>query len=456
MIKVSVVVTVYNGEKYIRECMDSILSQSLKEIEIICVDDASTDRTKNILEEYLCTADNMKLLINEVNSYAGAARNRGLAVATGEYVIFLDADDRFECDMLEQAYQKAILYDADICIVEEDQFIDGQEDYMDYPYVHKLMENLSEQGSFAPDEVKNMVFGLWNGWAWDKLFKRSYVVKMGLQFQNLRTSNDAFFVHAAIASAEKLVLVHKVLVHHRINNRTSLSNTRGKSWKACFLYLKALREYLIRHEIYTKYEKSFVNWACDFLYWNYQTLDEESRAYFFVALQEEIFDELDIKKYGEAYFDNRFSYFFIQRVAEAKKFERCGLPISERDKYKWIYQSNRERIEQFLDGLNCQAAIWGAGERGRAFTAIYGENPRIEKVFDKNMEKQGSVLENKLPVEVFTSEGSRDIGCIIVLNATHILGVNREVFAEKSDMYVFDMASYITFPLETEICTYRQ
>lgn len=88
MIKISVIMAVYNSEKYLKECLDSLLSQSLKEIEIICVDDASEDNTAAILEQYRIEDSRIRILRNEENCGAGASRNRGLSEAEGEYLIF--------------------------------------------------------------------------------------------------------------------------------------------------------------------------------------------------------------------------------------------------------------------------------------------------------------------------------------------------------------------------------
>ena len=106
MIKVSVVLPVYNSERYIHQCLNSILNQTLKEIEIICVDDGSTDNSVNLIND-ICKKDSRVSLIMQKNSYAGVARNNGLKHAKGKYVIFLDSDDFFEPDMLLSMYEKA-------------------------------------------------------------------------------------------------------------------------------------------------------------------------------------------------------------------------------------------------------------------------------------------------------------------------------------------------------------
>lgn len=92
MIKVSVIIPVYNVEKYLEECLDSIINQTLKEIEIICIDDGSTDSSLNVLENYK-KKDKRIIVLQQQNLGAGAARNKGLDLARGKYLSFLDADD---------------------------------------------------------------------------------------------------------------------------------------------------------------------------------------------------------------------------------------------------------------------------------------------------------------------------------------------------------------------------
>ena len=119
--KVSVIIPVYNAEKYLRECLDSVVNQTLREIEIICVDDGSTDASLEILEEY-AAKDNRVKVLRQQNQYAGVARNNGMAAASGEYYMFLDADDFFEPELLEELYTKAAELRADVCLCGADKF----------------------------------------------------------------------------------------------------------------------------------------------------------------------------------------------------------------------------------------------------------------------------------------------------------------------------------------------
>ena len=131
-ILVSVIVPVYNVENYLRQCLNSITGQTLKNIEIICVDDSSTDGSKRILEEYAKKDERVKI-ITQPNKGAGAARNNGLSVAKGKYLSFLDSDDFFEPDMLEHAYNKAEEDCADFVVFKSDQYYTDENRYAEVP-----------------------------------------------------------------------------------------------------------------------------------------------------------------------------------------------------------------------------------------------------------------------------------------------------------------------------------
>ena len=113
--KVSIIIPVYNVEKYLKKCLDSVINQTLKDIEIICIDDGSTDSSYTILNEY-AQKDNRFVILKQKNNGAGAARNKGIEIAKGEYLYFLDSDDFVDITLLEKAHTKIKENDCDICI----------------------------------------------------------------------------------------------------------------------------------------------------------------------------------------------------------------------------------------------------------------------------------------------------------------------------------------------------
>lgn len=129
MIKVSVIVPVYNVEKYLRKCLDSIINQTLKDIEIIVVNDGTKDNSQDIIDEYTKKYKNIKGYIKE-NGGLSSARNYGIKRAVGEYISFIDSDDYIKDDMLEKMYNKAKKDDLDIVVCDSIEiYEDGREVY---------------------------------------------------------------------------------------------------------------------------------------------------------------------------------------------------------------------------------------------------------------------------------------------------------------------------------------
>ena len=114
MVKVSVVIPVYNVEGYLEECLDSVINQTLEDIEIICINDGSTDNSLEILEEY-AKKDNRIKILNQENQGISATRNNGLKICKGKYICFLDSDDYLELNALMETYDISEKYSLDIC-----------------------------------------------------------------------------------------------------------------------------------------------------------------------------------------------------------------------------------------------------------------------------------------------------------------------------------------------------
>lgn len=306
MIKVSVIMPVYNAEKYLEETLDCLIRQTLKEIEIICIDDGSTDQSYSILDRYRCK-DARILVLQQENAGAGAARNFGIQNASGEYLSILDADDIFERDMLEALYQKAKEHQDDICVCKMDKFMDGSRQRR--PCHWSLSKRqLPDFEPFTYKDITENIFKAFVGWTWDKLFRRAFVLENKLLFQHLRTTNDMFFTFTALVKAEKISILSRTLVHQRTGLESSLSATREKSWNCFYEALLALRGELVEMGIYEEVERSYVNYALHFSLWNLNTLSSPTFETLYAKLADEYFAELGIVQKSRDYFWNQEEY----------------------------------------------------------------------------------------------------------------------------------------------------
>jgi glycosyltransferase involved in cell wall biosynthesis len=312
--KVSVILPVYNVAEYLRQCMDSIVNQTLNEIEIICVDDGSTDSSLDILKEYADHDSRIKIICQK-NAGAGAARNNGLSIATGKYLSFLDSDDFFELDMLEKAYTKIAENNADMVVFKSDQYREDLNTIVNVKWTLKS-EYIPPYRPINFRTFTGNVFKVFVGWAWDKLFSKDFVDKYNLRFQEQRTSNDMLFVFSAVVLAEKIEIVDDVLAHQRRNNPSSLSNTREKSWQCFYEALKALRSALQDYNLYWILEQDYINYALHFSLWNVETLNGPKKEILYNILKDEWFSELGVDGHDDSYFYNKTEYKKYLKIQE--------------------------------------------------------------------------------------------------------------------------------------------
>lgn len=313
---VSVIIPCYNAEKNLMQCIESICSQTLEQMEIICVDDGSTDSTLEILHSYQ-EKDPRIRVIQQKNAGAGAARNVGLDCASGEYLSFLDADDFFEPDMLEKAVAAAEKWQADYIVFHADRYYSAQNRYEEMPWSVRD-EDLPPYMPFSYRQLTDNIFLSFVGWAWDKLFRRSFVLEHQLRFQEQRTTNDMLFVFSALICAKRIGVIQDVLAHQRRGSSDTLSVTREKSWHCFYDALLALRERLLRENIYWELEKDFINYSLHFCLWHLNSLAEPSHTLLKQKLCSEWFAELGIADKSERYFYSREEYAQYKCIAKIK------------------------------------------------------------------------------------------------------------------------------------------
>ncbi|MCR2037850.1 CDP-glycerol glycerophosphotransferase family protein [Adlercreutzia caecimuris] len=222
-VSVSVVLPVFNSEPYLEQCLDSIVGQTLHDIEVICVDDGSTDRSLEILEDY-AQRDWRIRIIRQANQYAGAARNAGLAAAHGRYVIFWDSDDWFKRNALQKMYCQCEADQADICVCDANQFFEDLN--LKAPGGSYLVKKyLPEETPFSIETNHDFILNFTTMVPWNKMLRRSFIERENLYFDNVRTANDVLFSAAALCSAKRITYVDERLVTYRRNARGSLTKS---------------------------------------------------------------------------------------------------------------------------------------------------------------------------------------------------------------------------------------
>ncbi len=427
---VSVIIPVYNAEKYIAKCLDSLIGQSLKDFEIICVDDGSKDSSLSILQEYAQKNDRIRV-VSQPNSGAGPARNRGMDLAGGKYLSILDADDFFDRDMLEHAVREAEAKELEITIYDVWDYDDmtGEVTPNYGALVKGDYENVIEEaGVLSIENFSEHIFNFTWGCAWNKLFLRQFVVKNHLRFQAVRLADDIYFTLLALVKAKRIGVLNERLVYYRINNPMSQQGQTDKTPMEFFEAYHALQQTLIAENLYDRVKTSFLNRALGncvhrldmlFSYEPYECL--------YTRLKEEFFDVFGFEKEDETIYTSRKIYECYQKIKNCQIDEYLFMQGQRLKKFmqrEWhiYYQFPFERIK------SCKRIVlYGAGEVGKSYYyQIYGSSISIALWVDKNWKVCGE------PVEAPERIANVKYDCIIIANA------EREIAGEIKD-YLLDM-----------------
>lgn len=374
MPKISVIIPCYNTEKYLRECLDSVINQTLKDIEIICINDGSTDNSGKILDEY-AKKDNRIKVIHKENEGAGVARNVGISLAKGEYLSILDSDDVFELNMLELLLQKSESTNADITICRS-QILNLQ---------NNQIEDMSWSLKYLPDKeifsykdfLPFHVFDFCIGWSWDKLYKTSFVKEYNLEFQNLRSTNDAYFVFLSLCLAKKITTIEDILITHRVNTNQQLSETREKD-PLCFIdACKKIRDSLIKYNLYDDLEQSFLNWFLSFTLWHINSLPIK-HANIIKKNIVEVFEEFKCFEKKEGFYINKNDYKMLNIFAESSTYSM---------QQELILSNNKiDRLNGEIDNMNNKIARLEA-----IIEAYVNKDSFIETIFSVKNQVHGEI-----------------------------------------------------------------
>lgn len=256
---ISIIMPVYNAARYMDYSIDSILNQSLKDIELICVNDASTDGSLKKLKEYQKKDKRIKIVNNSVNTGPGVSRNNGIKKARGEFVCFVDSDDWLEKDACERLYKTAIKEKADVVFIKP-KFVFTDKVVLDKRLLTK--EDLKENKRVFLKTIRRKV-----AWApWSKMVKKELIEKHKIYFPNIYVSEDMDFSYKVVYYAKKIAVEEKYLYNYFLHegSLTSYSNAERRI-NNYFESIKLLKKFLKEKKIFEKLKNDFIY----FKFYNY-------------------------------------------------------------------------------------------------------------------------------------------------------------------------------------------
>lgn len=255
--KASVIITTHNTEKYLFKCIDSIINQTLPDIEIIIVDDASTDNTPKIAENLALQYDNILFLPLSISCGPGGARNKALLQATGEYISFIDSDDWVDLNYLEMMYNKAKQLNADIvtcslmreydynissplykCKYDQDYVLSGETAF-------RIMTNEYNYG------IKFLTSAL------NKIYKKTFLTDNSLKFPENIYFEDQPFSYSCTLAANKVICIPNVVYHHYKRSGSIVQSFSQKNIDDMMTAYQMIKDYLYKNNIYEKFRFNY-------------------------------------------------------------------------------------------------------------------------------------------------------------------------------------------------------
>lgn len=304
---ISIIMPVYNVEEYLDEGLTSLLNQTMKHIEIICVDDGSTDRSVEIMNRYAAKDKRLRVFTQQ-NKFAGAARNLGLSHARGEYVIFLDSDDFFSKDLAKEAYYIAKLHEADVVLFGAKHFNNVTKEFKDAKWLLNSYAAPRKQ-PFCYKDCPDTLYRITTPCPWTKMFRRQFVLDAGLQFQAIQNSNDLFFSYSALPMAKRIVTLDKELVYYRVGLANNLQSTKKKNPFCFFEAYRAWHDKLVELGMMDELRQSYVSVALSGCMYNLRTQsDLDVKRAVFDRLKGEIFEVLEVGGHEASYYFSRKDY----------------------------------------------------------------------------------------------------------------------------------------------------
>lgn len=413
MIKISIIMPVYNTGIYLEEAIKSIQNQSFQEWELICVNNNSSDqKTIEILEEW-SNCDERIRVVFEKEKGAGNARNLGLLISEGEYIIFLDADDIFDTSMLEKMYSCIQESKANVCVCGYKTFIDDEEGR------HIAHHNIIDE--FLESDKEQYLYNIGTN-PWTKLCRTNFLRQNNIQFQNLNSSNDVYFsVMLLTLTKNSIVFVNEMLVQYRQNIPGQISSNRNPNDLFSAIE-KVVYELTTRGKYNKCLEKQIIYLLIKSGFYELGTsINKENNKQFYDKVKLLLND-------NQIHFMSGCANEYVS-MWQQNGYDSGWIALAGDYKKQIEIFANKWDIESIIQK---KCVLWGFGKRGRAFWEWIKYKYQAEiKVYDEG------VVESVQNESFFIRDDSwkNDVDIIVASNqAIHSIALN-DIMCKNAEIF---------------------
>lgn len=271
MAKVSIILPVYNMGQYLAKSLDSLINQSLKDIEIICINDGSTDNSLNILEEYAQKDERVKV-INKQNEGQGVARNLGISIACGEFIGFVDPDDWVELDMYEKMYNQAKNLNSEIVICDYIKLQQWNNKIVQPRTFLKVLSRVKSRfvelvsGRNIDKKIINSTLLISPCYSVNKIYKKDFLLLNDIKFSNKRCYEDCIFILKSHILAEKISYINEPFYIYRIHKKSTCRDYEDRYLDLLDTF-EDLKKYLVDVNLFEKFELNYDHFVIVNIVW---------------------------------------------------------------------------------------------------------------------------------------------------------------------------------------------
>lgn len=297
MVKVSVIIPVYNAEKYLEESINGILSQTLVDLEVLCVDDGSVDNSLEMLNEFAAKDPRVRVFHQE-NQGGGAARNHALPHATGKYIYFMDADDALDKNALQEFWDIAEEKDLDFLIFQAINYAEDTGEYYESgDYTMQELADAVGESIFSYEDIGELIFKM-SVTPWSKFYNREFVEKTGARFAEGLIFHDNIFFWDTLLYAKRMYFYKKFLYTRR---RHSASSTAAgdKRYVNSIIINNMITQIFINHGVFEQYAHRLYNRKLNLILKRYRNIQEQYKEYFFEEMKKDFVKMLDDDRYED-------------------------------------------------------------------------------------------------------------------------------------------------------------
>lgn len=301
MVEFSIIIPVYNVEKYLRQCLDSIVNQTFSNFEVICINDGSTDNSLEILNEY-AAKDKRFIILSQENQGQGIARNKAIDMANGEIIMFVDPDDFIDLNALEILYNK--YKETNVEIVQFDYEL-YRKDNNKPNKIHSFQDNYKEDLKFVLKN--NQIFSFRDfekvqfesiGLAvWSRIYSTKFIKENNIKFAPNKHGEDHIFSLKSMMLANKILYINTPFYHYRERIGSAVNKASNDNF-CVFDNIKLFKNFLQEYNLFNKYKKEYHQYIGEFCAWQYFCIPLENIDKYLKKC-EEVLNKDGYKKFKE-------------------------------------------------------------------------------------------------------------------------------------------------------------